>query len=305
MDAETFRTLVAQLASRYGHFKPSDTPRIEHALDWRLLSLNQSFEWSWNFISARMDRLDLYNLSSNPSLPWSVDKYYRFPWHRAEFSKNIGFPWTDDFLSNESDNLHWKSISNNASIYWCSSRIERFRKQVHYWSLSQNRGSFWSIDFIYSEKESLNWLMMADNPALPWSSHVLQQLTTEFLSPKERLNLLKNASYPVDFDDFLQWAQLEHWNLLSQNEGFCFSNEIMDKFTGAWNWNALSANRAVPWDHQLVMRYADRINWERLAINPGVQWDHALLNLVHQNAGFDLLLENPGVWQFISSSTDH
>lgn len=123
-------------------------------LDWSLISLNESIQWSKDFIEEFQDKLDWYYLSQNPTA----------------FKD-------ESFLSVFTDKINWKgtegqlmdSIATNIGIFWDEELIERYESMINFEKISSNSNVPWSENLIDKYLDRWNMEELGGNLSVPWT----------------------------------------------------------------------------------------------------------------------------------------
>lgn len=126
-------------------------------IDWGELSLNTGDMWNECLIDKYLSKLHwedcwwpssgMGGLSSNPSLPWSldfVDKYGPYL-NIKEICTNVSFPWQEEDFRNNNG----KIINDCGKSYWKL--------------LSMNEGLPWSINVLYDNRCWFDWTLIKEN----------------------------------------------------------------------------------------------------------------------------------------------
>lgn len=126
-------------------------------IDWGELSLNTGDMWNECLIDKYLSKLHwedcwwpssgMGGLSSNPSLPWSldfVDKYGPYL-NIKEICTNVSFPWQEEDFRNNNG----KIINDCDKSYWKL--------------LSMNEGLPWSINVLYDNRCWFDWTLIKEN----------------------------------------------------------------------------------------------------------------------------------------------
>ena len=87
-------------------------------------------KWNWGWSG----------LSSNKSLPWSLEFIERFEdkWHWKALSRNKAMPWSLAFIEKYEDKWDWKELTESEAMPWSLEFIERFEDKWEWFRLNQN-----------------------------------------------------------------------------------------------------------------------------------------------------------------------
>lgn len=139
------------------HWNEELIEMFDDFIDWGELSLNTGDMWNECLIDRYLSNLHweecwypplgMGGLSSNPSLPWSLDfvDKYRPYLNIKEICSNISFPWREEDFRNNNG----KIINDCDKSYWKL--------------LSMNEGLPWSINVLYDNKCWFDWSLMKEN----------------------------------------------------------------------------------------------------------------------------------------------
>jgi len=194
--------------------------------------------------------------------------------------------WTADFIETNKANLDWKALSFNDSLPWSISFIKQFDDVWDWHALS-----FIIADKNYFERNDFDSLLLRYNDKLDWT--VICQGTN------------------LNINHFTDYAEYIHWDTLSSNSRFTWSESFVNEYIDKINWKVftdclatfetpsvvqnafrkkvldlyaskldfgiLSANDSLDFTPEIIEKHKNRWNWAELINNPSVDWDETML----------------------------
>lgn len=161
-----------------------DELKIKYAShDWNFrggcnTSMIQSFFENWSIEDVETyDENDWHELSSDQSLPWSIEfiKQFENKWDWRYLSFNEYIPWSSDLITQFADKWDWRVLSYNKFIPWSSELIKKFEDKWDWKKLSGNDSIVWSIDLLSTYEEKWNWDELSNNKFSIWSIELLEK----------------------------------------------------------------------------------------------------------------------------------
>jgi hypothetical protein len=231
-------------------------------------------------------------------------------------SSNISLPWSIEFIEKFKDYLDWEELSLNESVHWSLELIKEFYDYWNWKSLSFNKELPWSINLIEKYKEKWDWNYLSCNKGIPWSENILKKyndlinydklwgirksiISTEtfFDTIFERKIWVGNewmqyvdglSDYyeefktQVEFDDYDVYIFYELFSEdLNWKSEFFIEENIIDeggfvnlgmfKIHFGRNWQQLSRNTKLPWSIELIEKHKDKWDWFYLSMNSGIK----------------------------------
>ena len=238
-------------------------------LCWDLLSDNPGIPWSEEMIKKFQDKIDWYFLSMNPVVPWSFSllKKYANRWDWQNLSENIGVPWSQELISFYKERWDWKTLSRNPSLPWTAGLIDQYIDLWDWEGLSLNQGLPWSNTLLIRYLDKWCWSELCKDHS-KYTDSYFQRLTY--------------AGYPLPKMNILYWDE-----------------KMLISFAEKINWKLLSSNQNVAWAPFILRRFSANIDWEKLSKNTGVNWSPAIVNEFKEYIYLDLI-----DWSFLEKNKD-
>lgn len=250
---------------------------------------------SWKYKNFNHDYDDystLNSLSSNISLPWSIEFIEKFKHYLdwEELSLNESLPWSLEFIAEFYDYWNWKSLSFNKKLPWSIKLIDEYKEKWDWDYLSSNKGIPWSTTILNKYDDLLNFDKL-------WGIRKSIVSTETFF-----VTIFKNKKWLNDewlqymdglidyYEEYKTQVELDDYDLhnffdfltedLDWNSEFLFENGIIDNYGDldlslfkihiGRNWQQLSRNTKLPWSFELIEKYKNNWNWYYLSMNSGI-----------------------------------
>lgn len=200
-------------------------------------------------------------------------------------SGNYKMNWTDELIEKYEDYWDWKKISLNPKILWSSDLIEKYSEKLD-WKLLCLNDFPWTIQLITKFKFSIDWKSLSSNPIffnnhsniLHYADYLKNDsiffykganLYIETLDEwtKKRYYQIHSENikkFKLDQNYILKNKSLVDWKILSKNESFDWSIDLINLFIDHWDWEILSRNKSVVNNIQIFMHFKNKwkYNWE-------------------------------------------
>lgn len=265
--------LFVDLISHYYPISYNGINKYSDYLCFSFLSLNKSIKWTNELIYKYEKKFSWkYGLSTNESLPWSIDflnifysNYNRNDEYRlndCNFTILECLPWKEIYEVLINQKLEWRKYPNNI----------KFTTLLHRLSGVNNPAFPWTLELIEKYLEKLNW-------------------GKNGISKNESVNFPWSINFIEKYKDKLEWIQFG----LSDNKALPWTIELIDKFIDKWSWSSLSSNESIPWSMELITRYQDKLHFDNLSRNRAVPWSEALIEKYEKKLCFRELSSNNSV----------
>jgi hypothetical protein len=294
----------------------------KNEFDERQLSLNENIEWSEELIEKFENLWDWECLSTNNSIPWNIDliEKYKEKWSWDEQIKYYRGD-SDDKQYYQPGNL-WHGLSENYSIPWSEELIDKYLDKWDWVRLSANQNLPWSVSFILKYKSKWDRINLSENLSVISSLEIIESCSELFggyhlvhtlgifnflLLYNEVITIEEWLSGDIDYNTSLNWSlhqeilhQGRYYNnnfiwqveILSSNEFFEWTQELIERYEDSWNWDVLSQNKTLPWSINFIERFKESWHWDFLSVNESIPWTEALLEKFKKNLNWKGLSYN-------------
>ena len=213
---------------------------------WTVISEKEDIDWTADFIEKNKGKINWKSLSFNDSLPWSIDLITQFEsywnWHALSYiianNKQLDRTEFDMLLIQYKTKVDWKVICQGTNIK--TSNIETYSDFINWDSLSSNNKFVWSESFVNNHVNDINWKVFTECLA--------SRVTPSLMQTTFRKKVLDMYSDKLDF------------GLLSENDSFDFTREIIEKYKDRWNWIEIINNPAIKWNKSMLKEYNEYIS---------------------------------------------
>ncbi len=236
-----------------------------------LLSHNTSIKWD----NETINLFDEYDLSGNPSFPWSITSIEKCKYKTGSFwsdiSGNTGCFWTEKLISVYVDNWDWRELSKNPSLPWSSDLIELYINKWRWWELSSNPNVSWTEEMIIKFSEKIHWDQASLNPDFPWSISLIKMAL-------RKPNSMMISWESIGSKSYIKWTKELIDNLL-------VSESVKEKI-----WIGVAYNKNFPWtqeyiDKLSVSKSVKKKIWIGIGNNPNFQWTDESIHKNYNNGG--------------------
>lgn len=258
------------------------------------LSMNEKISWSDDFIEEHLDLLNWQILSKNKAVNWHVGliERYKDNWFwEEEYEYNHN---NDDERQYYQPGFLWHGLSENRAIPWSKELICSYLQFWDWYQLSSNPALPWSEEFIDYFSEKWDWENLSANENLPWTIDFFYKYDGKW----NKRGIRKNKKVFEIKENFFNRGLVFDLDtiygikILSSNEKFNWTIDIIDKFRDSWDWIELSQNKSLPWSIELINRFVNYWHWHSLSFNKSIPWSTEIIEKFEKRWNWKVLSEN-------------